>query len=51
MLILFSPAGMEGFFEQTLEPVQDRSATPPPATEALIARFMAAAPKHGMEFV
>jgi len=50
MLVVFSPAGMEKYMEEVFEPVQDRSAAPPPVTEALIARMAAAAEKHGVEF-
>lgn len=51
MLLFFSPAGMDKYFEEVLEPVENRSATIPPVTEALIARMVAAGPKHGIEFV
>ena len=51
MLLLFSPAGMEKYFEEVLEPVQNRSAAIPPVTDALIARIVGAGPKHGIEFV
>ena len=51
MLLLFSPAGMEKYFEEVLEPVQNRSAAIPPVTDALIARMVGAGPKHGIEFV
>jgi len=37
----FSPAGIEKFFQEAGEPVEDRSAPPPPVTEKTIARFMA----------
>jgi quercetin dioxygenase-like cupin family protein len=50
MLVVFSPAGMEKYMEEVFEPVRDRSAAPPPVTEALIARMVAAADKHGVEF-
>jgi len=51
MLVLFSPAGMEQYFEEVLEPVQNRSAAIPAVTDALIARMVGAGPKHGIEFV
>ena len=51
MLLLFSPAGMDKYFEETLEPVQDRSAAIPPISEAVIARLINAGPKHGLEFM
>jgi quercetin dioxygenase-like cupin family protein len=50
MLLFFSPAGMDKYFEEELEPVQDRSAIPK-VTDVLIARMVGAGPKHGMEFV
>ena len=51
MLLLFSPAGMDKYFEETLESVQDRSAAIPPISAAVIARLINAGPKHGLEFV
>jgi quercetin dioxygenase-like cupin family protein len=42
LLATFSPAGIEGFFQEVGDPVGDRSAPPPPVTEATIARFIAA---------
>ena len=51
MLLFFSPAGMDKYFEEVLEPVQNRSASIPRVTEALIARMVGAGPKHGIEFV
>ena len=51
MLLFFSPAGMDKYFEEVLEPIQDRSAAIPPVTDALIARTVGAGPKHGIEFV
>lgn len=50
MLVVFSPAGMEKYMEEVFEPVRDRSAAPPPVTETLVARMIAAADKHGVEF-
>ena len=51
MLLFFSPAGMDKYFEEVLEPVQDRSAAIPKVTDVLIARMVGAGPKHGIEFV
>ena len=51
MLVVCSPAGLEKYFEEVFEPVQDLSASPPPVTDALIACLLAAAPKYGIEFV
>lgn len=51
MLLIFSPGGIERFFEETLEPVQDRSADPPDNMDVVVARYVDAAPRHGLEFV
>ena len=51
MLLFFSPAGMEKYFEEVLEPIQNRAAAIPPVTDALIGRMVGAGPKHGIEFV
>ena len=50
-LVLVTPAGLEKFFEEAFYPAVDRSAVPPPMTEALLARLLAAAPKHGLELL
>ena len=41
LLATFSPAGIEQFFQEVGELAEDRSAPPPPVTQATIARFMA----------
>jgi quercetin dioxygenase-like cupin family protein len=51
MLLLFSHAGMDKYFEEALEPVQDRSAAIPAISEAMISRLVNGGPKHGLEFV
>ena len=51
MLLIFSPGGFERFFEETLEPVSDRAATQPDNIDAVVARYVEAAPRHGLEFV
>lgn len=51
MLLIFSPGGIERFFEETLELVQDRSAAPPDNMDVVVARYVEAAPRHGLEFV
>lgn len=51
LLVTVTPAGLEKFFEETFDPAADRSAAPPPASEAMIARFVAAAPRYGLEIV
>lgn len=42
LLATFAPAGIEGFFRAVGERVDDRLKSPPPVTEAVIARFLAA---------
>jgi quercetin dioxygenase-like cupin family protein len=51
MILTFVPAGIEEYFEEVFEPVLDRSAAPPPITQDLIDRMIAAAPRHGIEFL
>lgn len=42
ILITFSPAGIEGFFREVGEAVENRLASPPPVTQDTIARLLAA---------
>jgi quercetin dioxygenase-like cupin family protein len=49
MLAIFTPAGMEGYFLECLEQVQATSERTP--IGEIIARMVAAAPNHGVEFV
>jgi len=42
LLATFAPAGVEGFFSEVGELVEDRSKSPPPVTGETIARFLAA---------
>ena len=42
LLATFAPAGIEGFFREVGDRVDDRLKSPPPVTEAVIARLMAA---------
>lgn len=50
LLVFCAPAGLEKYFEEVLQPVRDRSGTPPPMTDAMISQMLAAGPKHGLEF-
>ena len=50
-LLIFSPGGMERFFEETLEMVEDRSAPTPDNVDIVVPRYVEAAPRHGLEFV
>jgi mannose-6-phosphate isomerase-like protein (cupin superfamily) len=51
MLVTFTPAGMEKFFEEGFYPAGNRSVGPQPLTEELLARMLAAAPNCGLEFL
>jgi mannose-6-phosphate isomerase-like protein (cupin superfamily) len=51
MLAVFSPAGMEGWFEAALDVATDREAMPPPPSAAMLARMLEAAPRFGVEWV
>jgi quercetin dioxygenase-like cupin family protein len=50
-LVLITPAGLEGFFTEVFEPAAGRSAAPPPASEELIGRALAVAPRYGLELL
>lgn len=51
MLAFCTPAGLEKYFEEVLEPVRNRSAAPQPVTEAFIGKLLAGAPKVGVEYL
>ena len=51
MILTFTPAGMERFFEDTLQPVLDRTQDAPEDIDAIVARYVEAAPRHGLEFI
>ncbi len=51
MVLTFTPAGIEKFFEETLEPALDRTQAPPANTEEVAARYAVAAPRYGVEFL
>lgn len=51
VLVIFSPGGLERFFESTLEKVLIRSADPPQNTDVVIARYLEAGPRFGITFV
>jgi uncharacterized cupin superfamily protein len=53
-VVIISPAGptgMQQFFEESFYPTTDRNATPPPISDELVKRMMAAAARNGMEWV
>jgi hypothetical protein len=51
MILAFTPAGMEGFFEETLEPAPNGALEAPENHEDVSARYFAAAPRCGLEFL
>jgi len=51
MILTFTPAGIERFFEETLERALDLSGPVPDNIEAVSARYAEAAPRYGMEFL
>jgi mannose-6-phosphate isomerase-like protein (cupin superfamily) len=51
MILTFTPAGIERFFEETLERAHDLTAAPPDNLEEVAARYAEAAPRYGMEFL
>ena len=51
MLVTFTPAGMEKFFEEAFHPAGDRSAGPPLVTDEILARLIGAAARNGVEFL
>ena len=48
MLAVFTPAGMEGWFEEALDPAPEGGALGPAPTPALLERMLAAGPKYGV---
>jgi hypothetical protein len=51
MILTFTPAGIEHFFEETLERALSPTQTPPDNIDEVAARYVAAAPRYGLEFV
>jgi mannose-6-phosphate isomerase-like protein (cupin superfamily) len=50
MILTFTPAGIEKFFEETLERAYDLTQDCPDNLAEVGARFVEAAPRYGMEF-
>jgi quercetin dioxygenase-like cupin family protein len=48
LLVMTTPAGLERYFTAVGTPAE--GSTPPPVTEAMIGRVLAAAPAHSLEF-
>ena len=51
LILTFTPAGIEKFFEETLEPATDPGQPPPDNLQAVAERYAEAAPRYGLEFV
>ena len=51
MLVFCAPTGLEKFFEVTLERANDRRTPTTKNMEAVVARYLEAAPRFGIEFV
>jgi len=51
MILTFTPAGIEKFFEETLERALDLNAPIPDNVDEVVARYAAAAPRYGLEFL
>ena len=50
MVLTFTPAGIEGFFEETLERAQNGVLQQPDNVNEVAARLLAAAPRFGLTF-
>ncbi len=50
MILTFTPANIQGFFEETLERALDPTQPPPDNLDEVAARYVAAAPRYGLEF-
>lgn len=51
MILTFTPSGIERFFEETLERALDPTGRVPDNAAQVAARYTAAAPRYGLEFV
>ncbi|HKQ63220.1 MAG TPA: cupin domain-containing protein [Candidatus Polarisedimenticolaceae bacterium] len=51
LLLTFTPAGIDKFFLETLEVALDPQAMPPANMAAVVARYLEAAPRYGIQFV
>ena len=51
MILTFTPAGIEKFFEETLQQTLDTTAEIPDNVEAVAARYAAAAPRYWLRFL
>ena len=51
LILTFTPAGIEHFFEETLERALDPTQPPPDNVAEVTARYAEAAPRYGIEFL
>jgi quercetin dioxygenase-like cupin family protein len=51
MVLTFTPAGIEGWFEECLERAPNEVQEAPDNIDEVVARYVAAAPRYGLEFV
>ena len=51
LVLTFTPAGIERFFEETLEPAPNEADGAPDNVEEVAARYVEASARHGLEFV
>ncbi|MCZ7589917.1 MAG: cupin domain-containing protein [Gaiella sp.] len=51
LMLTFTPAGLEKWFEETLEPAPNDAHEAPDNHAEVVARYAAAAPRYGVEFV
>jgi hypothetical protein len=51
MILTYTPGGFEKFFEETLEMTHDINTAPPENMDEVVARYIEAAPRHGIVFV
>jgi hypothetical protein len=51
MVLTFTPAGIEKWFEETLERAPNGMQEAPDNIHEVAARYIAAAPRYGLEFV
>jgi hypothetical protein len=50
MIATFTPAGMEGWFEKTLDPAGEGEVVPPPPSPGMVQRMLDAGPEFGVEW-
>lgn len=51
LLVIYTPGGMDKFFQEVAEPAKSRSLPPPPKSPPDFAMLAKAAKKHGLELV